>query len=816
MKHEKWHLAHRLAIWLGALATTVAATAAAAAETPAAEVTIRRDDYGVPHIYANTTYGLFYGYGYAVAQDRLFQMEMTKRSTQGTVAEVLGKAYLKHDQSVRSNYWPQDIKDQINALTSDDRDILRGYADGMNAWVTQVLAKPDTLMPKQFNDFGFKPSRWSDFDVAMIFVGTMANRYSDANSEIFNLGLRQALEKKHGSAVGAALFDQLKWRTNPEAPTTVPMAEGIYQPTQQAKAQPLPQATVEPQVALAQAPVHNITTSNYWAVGQSKASGANAILLNGPQFNWFSPSYVYEVGLHGAGFNVVGNTPFAYPTILFGHNGRIGWGATAGVGDGVDIYAEQLRPGHPNQYRHQDQWRTMQPRTDTIRVKGQAKAQRLTVSRTVHGIVVQTNPKAKVAYAKARAWSGKELQSLMAWTRSTQAQNWDQWQGWAQRHALTINWYYADRDGTIGYYHTGAYPARVAGHDPRLPVPGTGEWDWRGNLPASTNPHVYNPKQGYIANWNNSPQMNYPATDHYSILWGSADRVDEITQRLEAKPKLSADDMWNLVRETSSVDLNARLFLPMMREAAQRLPESSPVHAMMDLIKDWDGHNRVAANGFESTTPGSAIVGAWVRAMLQDTLLPVIPQPYRARYAGVGYWSDRGENNPASVNFPAGVKVLYEALRGTKAGVPQTVDILSGRDPRDVAAQALETAYQAMLTTHGASLSNWRTPMVAVTFSDKNFFGVPQASPGEGIRQRPYANRGTENDMVVFDAAGASGWDAVAPGQSGFVDPSGKPSPHYRDQLELYRSYGKKPMHFTEHEVLTHQKAVTRLTVPAR
>ena len=282
--------------WLG-VAVATASVAVAAGTTD--QVTVRRDDYDVPHIYAQTAYGVFYGYGYAVAQDRLFQMEMTKRSTQGTVAEVLGQDYLKHDQSVRANYWPQDIKDQIESLSADDRAILRGYADGMNAWIKQVRANPGKRMPKQFKDFGFKPSRWTDFDVAMVFVGTMANRYSDANSEIFNLGLRQALIQQHGPSKDAALFDQLKWRTNANAPTTVPLANGRYQPTQIATTQPLPKAAVSPQVALAQAPVHNITTSNFWAVGKANANGANAVLLNGPQFNWFNPAYVYEVGLHG-------------------------------------------------------------------------------------------------------------------------------------------------------------------------------------------------------------------------------------------------------------------------------------------------------------------------------------------------------------------------------------------------------------------------------------------------------------------------------------------------------------------------------------
>ena len=73
-------------------------------------VTIKRDDDGVPHVYARTTFDLFRGYGYAVAQDRLFQMEMSRRSTQGTVAEVLGPDFLEFDKGTRSGFDPRSIR----------------------------------------------------------------------------------------------------------------------------------------------------------------------------------------------------------------------------------------------------------------------------------------------------------------------------------------------------------------------------------------------------------------------------------------------------------------------------------------------------------------------------------------------------------------------------------------------------------------------------------------------------------------------------------------------------------------------------------
>jgi acyl-homoserine lactone acylase PvdQ len=114
------------------------------------EVTIKRDNYGVGHVYADTVYGVYYGYGYAVAQDRLFQMEMAKRSTQGKVAEVLGEKHVEFDKRIRGNYNPISIQRQLDGLSESNADIFRGYAAGMNAWIEEVKKNTDRLMPKNF------------------------------------------------------------------------------------------------------------------------------------------------------------------------------------------------------------------------------------------------------------------------------------------------------------------------------------------------------------------------------------------------------------------------------------------------------------------------------------------------------------------------------------------------------------------------------------------------------------------------------------------------------------------------------------------
>ncbi|MGE6917897.1 penicillin G acylase [Achromobacter kerstersii] len=835
-----------------ATSSTTASPAETRATRPASgQVTIRRDDYGMPHVYANTVYGIFYGYGYAVAQDRLFQMEMARRSTQGRVAEVLGEKMVAFDKSIRGNFSPERIQRQLAALPASERQILDGYAAGMNAWIAQVRAKPGSLMPKEFNDLQFQPSDWTPYDVAMVFVGTMANRFSDANSEIDNLALLTALKDKHGDARAMQIFNQLRWMTDSRAPTTVPEEEGVYQPnaTNATKAQAtlsyafprfdgtppmLERIARDPQTrgvlndAAADAPARLLaqfaesgqpgiagfpTTSNMWIVGRDHAKDARSILLNGPQFGWWNPAYTYGIGLHGAGFDVVGNTPFAYPSILFGHNAHVTWGSTAGFGDDVDIYAEKLDPADRTRYFHNGEWKTMEKRTELIAVKG-GEPVLMDVYRTVHGIVTKFDDKQHVAYAKARAWEGYELQSLMAWTHKAQSKNWDQWKQQAARHALTINWYYADDRGNIGYAHTGFYPKRRAGHDPRLPVPGTGEMDWDGMLPFATNPQVYNPRQGFIANWNNQPMRGYPSTDLFAIVWGQADRYAEIETRMKAMTanggKVSPQQMWDLIRTTSYADVNRRHFLPFLQRAVAGLPADDARARLVADLASWDGMGTSDKQPGFYDNAGSAVMDAWLRAMLKATLADEMPADFFKWYSATGYPTPTAPAT-GSLNLTVGVKVLFNALAGQNSGVPQQYDFFNGKRPEAVTLAALDDALATLQKTYGQDPATWRIPAPPMVFAPKNFLGVPQADDKAVLSYAATQNRGTENNMTVFDAKGVHAVDVVAPGQSGFVAPDGTPSVHTRDQFDLYNRFGNKRVWFTDAEVRANATSVETL-----
>ncbi len=786
-------------------------------------LTIRRDSYGVPHVYANDVRGLFHGYGYVVAEDRLFQMEMARRSVLGTVSEVMGPAYLALDRTSRSAFVPASIQAQMARLGPDDRAIFDGYAAGFNARVNEVLADKGTLLPREFIDAGFEPrADWTGYDVAMIWIGTMANRYSNTSSEVANLRLLKQLQQARGDVAGRQLFDQIRWIEDPLAPTTVPRTGASGRPLADAQPAATPGdplahlAPVSPELLVARSeadaarrgaaqPWERPVASNLWIAGPQKTTDGSTVLVNGPQFNWFNPSYVFGIGLHGAGYDVTGNTPFAYPVVLFGTNGRIAWGSTAGPLDVNDMYQEKLDPADPHRYLFNGAMRPMTRRTETIRVKGQPD-QRLDLYATVHGTVTDFDLPNGTAYSMKRSWDGHELESMLGWIHSMQAGTWDEWLKQASRVATTINWYYADAKGNIGYVSPGRLPIRPPAQDIRLPALGDGTMEWQGIRPFGEDPRVLNPAQGYVVNWNN---QSAPGAVSDGGNYGAADRVNELIARLQGKPRLAPEELWGLVRTSAYADTNARYLVPFVFDATRGLPASDPARRAAQLFADWNGLNDDPQARGTYQSPATTLMMTWLPILYQRVLADDLPPEVFAAYAGAGY---AGSPQVASIRPGNGTKLVYNALLGPKAGVPQTHDFFNGEDPGAVLRATLAQAMAQLTARFGSDTRTWLTPVTPHAFLTSNFMGAPQAGADELLKLPSFMNRGTQNDKIVFGAGGGvSMCTAAPPGQSGFVAPDGRKAPHYGDQMALFRDFGCKDEWLTPAQLAPHVESTRQL-----
>ena len=359
-----------------------------------------------------------------------------RRQDGGSAGAVDGGVRQVHTRQLLARAHPAPAGRDV-AGRSPDPD---GYAAGMNAWIARVR-RAGRLMPKEFNDLEFQPSDWTSYDVAMVYVGTMANRFSDANSEIDNLALLTALKDRHGEARAMQIFNQLRWMTDSRAPVTVPEEEGCYRPGVAHRAPPERVGLVLCAAALRRHAAHAGARAARSAdarragrpAGRAARTAAGAVRRVRPAghrglayhqqylarrarprpgcarhpaerapVRLVEPRYTYGIGLHGAGFDVVGNTPFAYPSVLFGHNAHVAWGRRR-VSATTSTSTPKLDPADRTRYFHDGQWKRMEKRSELILVKG-GEPVLMDVYRSVHGLIVKFDESQHVAYAKARAW----------------------------------------------------------------------------------------------------------------------------------------------------------------------------------------------------------------------------------------------------------------------------------------------------------------------------------------------------------------------------------------------------------------------------
>lgn len=801
----------------------------------ASTVEILRDQYGTPHVYAEDNYGVYYGYGYAVAEDRLYQMEMLKRTVEGKVAEVLGEKFLSLDSHIRTSYDHRAISQQLDSLAPGDRDVLRAYADGFNQRIKEVLKDPKQLMPKEFLDNDFMPQLWRDYDVAMLFAGSIAHRYSDFNSELDNLDLLRSLEGKQGKAKAWDIFNASKWLLDKNSPTTVPRSKQVLD-----LALPKPSyldalnsvSKTERVAVSSQGGFMGVTSdpevedkfeqliaengygfspefspaSNFWAVGNERSEGAKGILVNGPQFGWGLPSYVYGIGLHGGDFEVVGNTLLALPGLLFAHNNQVSWGSTAGLSDQVDVYVEKLNPKNSEQYWHAGHYKNYEQWSETIKVKN-ANDVVVTARRGVHGMVQQWMPERRLAYSRARAWEGGELKSLMAWVNLAKKKTLDEVQASLSDVTTNINFYYMDNAGNLGYTHGGRYPNRAPGHDSRLPVDGSGQWDWQGYLNYQENPSARNPAGNYLANWNNRPSESWGASDLWPYTWSRGDRNKLIQNALAGDKKLNRDQVWGINQKVSRADVSLPFLKDYLTKAWRGQKLAALESSALDLVESWDQQWQADKQG--KFPAAAAITAAWFEQLLAMTIKDDVGESNFSLYSA--------SNTPdkpigASMGTGVGIKVLIENLDALNNSDVLHHDFFNGVNWQTVVRQSFSKAVAKLEKEQGKKIELWSLNALPMVWQPFNFRGVPQAGASKQ-KVSSYMNRGSENNLFLATGTGFEAFDVIAPGQSGFVDPEGKQAASYDDQMDLFRRYQLKSIPFkrADMEAVTTQRKVLQL-----
>ena len=400
-------------------------------------VTVTRDQYGIPSIAADTEEELFEEFGYITAVDRLWQMEVNKRWGRGTLAEIFGPKLVPADMQTRlTGYTEDEYQKMFDQVSPDGKIFYRAYLRGVNRRVDEVLANQKS-MPMEYLALKLKPQHFTVADIFGFITEVLRRFGMIGGSELKNLNALQILTKRFGKSDGWAVFNDWRWINDPSAPTYIEETIGESFVPGSAETAGIPSYLFEDS-NIAQRVKHDETLyaqafeeagklgapvklgSNTWTLSQKVTGTGYPILVGQPQMGHSVPTIIYEVELKGGRFDVVGMAFPLWPSIPIGHNHYVAWSHMVGMCDNVDVYQEILNPLNRKAYLFNGKWREMEKRIEKINVAG-GDVKEIAIYRTVHGPVFSPFPfdpesaTADKVYTKKLAHWNKEALSGDGW-----------------------------------------------------------------------------------------------------------------------------------------------------------------------------------------------------------------------------------------------------------------------------------------------------------------------------------------------------------------------------------------------------------------
>lgn len=578
-KSAGWTRAQFDAAWKEETANRAAPFQGQSSAAVGANVTIDRDRFGIPHITAKSNRDLWFGFGFAQAQDRLFQLDYLRRKGLGRLAEILGPDGVPFDLIARTVGLNRLAAAELNQLPEQTRQLLTAFCDGINAWITECGSR----LPIEFDLLDYRPENWAPVDCLAIeneFRWYLTGRFPvivmpELAKRVLGDGplYREFLlgEEDEESIIPPESYHQLIQE----------LGKGGWSELDRLPRDQVGQATGDPEG----------TGSNNWVVAGRHCRSKAPMVASDPHIALEAVSCWYQAHLHCDDFNVAGMAYVGMPAILCGRNERIAWGITNNICSQRDLYQERTDAGHPNCFLFDGQWERSRELTETIRVKGQSPVTR-TIRFSRNGPIVDeilpppANSTGPVSLKWLGAYGGGWLTALVnANFAGSVAQFRESLRPW---HVPTFNVVVADVEGHIAVQSAGRLPLRKVfergyrpGWDP--------EHQWIGLLPYDAMPRSVDPTRGWLATANNRLAANdYP----YPLYgtWIGGHRALRIRQMIEAgiasQSPFSASDFGRMHHDT--VSLRAVKCAPPLVAALADVSDPQ-IQAAVKFLREWDG-----------------------------------------------------------------------------------------------------------------------------------------------------------------------------------------------------------------------------------
>ncbi|MCY3413859.1 MAG: penicillin acylase family protein [Candidatus Heimdallarchaeota archaeon] len=527
------------------------------------KVTVTRDRDGVPHIRAKSNHDLFFTQGFIHAQERLYQMEMNRRTASGRLSEIFGSMALDTDRTARTFGWRRIGIEDWNNAEEPIKEAVNAYVAGINAHLNSL----DTKSPLEFFLIKHKPELWDHEDV-MALSRLMIWKLSHAwYGELIRASIIDAVGPEHAK--------ELEIEYPEDNPNTLPddIEFNIY---------------LDETLKKIKGPwIKQSLGSNTWVISKERSATGTPILSNDMHLPMQLPSLWFLNHLKSDEINVTGVSIPGLPLVLVGHNEHMSWGMTLAFTDAEDLYIEKISKDNPLQYHFKTELRDLKVVEEQINIKDEIPHVEK-VKFTHHGpIISDVVGLAENQRISVCSKSLESNQAIYGWYKLNIAKDWNDFVDAIQLiEAPQLNVSYADKEN-IGYYTSGRIPKRAKGHTGMIPVEGwTGNFEWGDMIPFEEMPHALNPEKGIIVSCNNKiVSDDYP---HYlGSVWMNGYRAKRIEDYFDTLDKISIEDCKKIMLDYYSIP--GLQFIEHYKDV--KLNDHDPrVNHALEIMKNWDGN----------------------------------------------------------------------------------------------------------------------------------------------------------------------------------------------------------------------------------
>ncbi|UWQ47574.1 penicillin acylase family protein [Leisingera aquaemixtae] len=773
-------------------------------------VEIVRDNANVPHIFGS--YGasdedVYFGLGYAHAQDRLWQMAVMRRTAQGRLSEIFGTRTVETDTYLRRLDLYRLAQQSVEVQSPEAMAALKSYAAGVNARLLEI--NEDALgrgAPEMFL-FGMPLPPWQPADSIAIMKLMALQLSGHMREEVLRARTSLALNDE------TRIKDIL-----PDAPgtgiTALPeYAELVPGARQFASAD----STEEDSLLFPVAPRGLAGASNAWAAAPNRSAAGGTLLANDPHLGLSAPGVWYLARLELGTGGVIGGTIPGIPAVITGRSDGLGWGVTSSYLDDQDLFIEKLNPENPQEYLSVDGYKDFVSRPSIIKIKDAAPVT-LTLRWTDNGPVLpgsmfnlaEITPPGHVVSLSWTVLSPKDtsMSAAINLMRSTSVQ--EAIAAGEDFIAPSQNLTLADAD-TIALKTVGAFPARAPKHQSKGRMPSQGwhpENRWQGRAPYADNPEFLRPAGGILGNTNNKI-LDRAFPDHVSFDWGDTQRVHRWQKLMQNREVHTRDSF--IEAQLDTVSYTARTLLPLIGADLWFTGEAAPAgtrerqrQIALTLLSEWNGE-------MNEHLPEPLIYAAWVRA-LQARLIT-------------------DELGPVAKSFrhvePLFIERVFRDVEGASAwcNVRQSART---ETCTDMARLALDDALIWIEERYGSALESLRWGDAHQATQDhavlgdvpllRYFVNIRQSTSGsDNTLQRGKSSGKDPDPFQNIHAAGYRGvYDFADPDSSVFIvstGQSGHPlSRYYDDMAQLWRRGEYIPMSLDEDLARAAAVGITRIT----